>query len=136
MNITQLKEELKRDEGLRLKPYKCTAGKLTIGIGRNLDDRGITEAEAEQLLMNDIMSIMNDLDMGFPSWKALSEVRQRAIINMVFNMGLKRFLGFKLMLNAIRAKDFKKAAEEALNSAWAQQVGERAMRIARMIENG
>ena len=136
MNLSKLVTDLKRDEGLKLKPYKCTADKLTIGYGRNLDDVGISEVEAETMLINDIHNVINDLDMYIPWWKSLSEDRQRAMINLGFNLGLPRLMGFKKMLKALREGDFDRAAKEALDSKWAIQVKSRANRIAKLIEEG
>jgi len=121
---------LKRDEGLRLKPYRCSAGKLTIGYGRNLEDVGITEAEAEILLEHDIRRSLADLDRALPWWRGLPAPQQRGLINMRFNLGLTRLLGFKKMLAALQAGNGKLASEEALSSKWADQVGARARRIA------
>lgn len=136
MNIAQLKLDLTRDEGVRLKPYEDSVGKLTIGIGRNLDDVGISSAEADYMLTNDVASIMQTLDMAIPYWKNQTEDRQRAIANMAFNMGIHRLLGFTNMLAAIRAGDFATASQEALNSEWAKQVGARAQRIAVLLATG
>ena len=122
--------DLKRDEGLRLKPYRCSAGRLTIGYGRNLDDVGITEGEAEILLEHDIRRSLADLDRALPWWRTLSGPQQRGLINMRFNLGLTRLLGFKKMLAALQAGDGKLASEEALSSKWADQVGARARRVA------
>jgi lysozyme len=136
MNIERLIEDLKHDEGLRLKPYRCTAGKLTIGVGRNLDDVGIFEAEADYLLGNDIASVAADLDRALPWWRELSDARQRALANMAFNLGLSRLLGFKNMLVALHGGEFDRAADAALSSAWASQVGDRSKRIAAMFREG
>jgi len=134
MNLSKLITDLKRDEGIKLKPYKCTAGKLTIGVGRNLDDVGISEVEVDTLLMNDVHNVINDLDMYIPWWKSLSGDRQRAMINLGFNLGLPRLMGFKKMLKALREGDYDRAASEALDSRWARQVKSRANRIAKLIE--
>ena len=137
MNIAKIKSELKRDEGFRRKPYLDTRGKLTIGYGNNLDDVGITEYEADFLLMNSISETMLDLDMGFPHWRCLSDERQRAMVNMAFNLGLPRFLTFVKMLDALKEGAFVRAADEALDSLWAKRdVGVRAVRIAEQILNG
>lgn len=128
--IDALKADLVRDEGLRLKPYRDTVGKLTIGVGRNLDDVGISDAEAGHLLGNDISGVLADLDRALPWWRGLSEARQRALANMCFNLGLTRLQGFKKMLAALEAGDWPAAAREALDSKWARQVGARATRIA------
>lgn len=136
MDIAQLKLDLTRDEGLRLKPYEDSVGKVTIGIGRNLSDNGITAGEVDFLLTNDITSVMQALDMAVPYWKDQTEPRQRAIANMAFNMGIHRLLGFTNMLAAIRAGDYAAASQEALNSEWAKQVGARAQRIAVLLATG
>ena len=128
--MISITSDLKRDEGLRLKPYICSAGKTTIGYGRNLDDVGITVREAEILLENDIARAIADLDRALPWWHDLPESWQRGLLNMAFNLGLTRLLGFKKMLAALEAGDGERAALEALDSVWSGQVGERAQRIA------
>jgi lysozyme len=136
MNASLLADELTRDEGLKLKPYRCTADKLTIGIGRNLDDVGITRAEARMLLQNDIACTVSGLDLSTPWWWQLSDNRQRALANMAFNLGVPGLMKFKNMLAAMNNGDFARAADEALASKWADQVGERAHRIAKLIREG
>lgn len=136
MDITALTEELTRDEGLRLKPYKDSVGKLTIGVGRNLDDVGITAEEAKSLLSNDIQRTIVALDTAIPWWKGLDSVRQRVLVNMAFNMGVGKLLGFKNTLAAIQAGKFEDAATEMLDSTWARQVGARAQRLALMMQKG
>ena len=128
--IDSVLSDLKRDEGLRLEPYNDSVDKLTIGYGRNLDDVGITEHEAEVLLQNDIGRARIDLDRALPWWRALSEASRRGLVNMCFNLGLPRLLTFKRMLAALEAGDGGLAADEALDSKWAAQVGNRAQRIA------
>lgn len=123
-------EDLKRDEGLRLKPYLDTVGKTTIGYGRNLDDVGISEPEAAILLDHDIRRSLAYLDRALPWWRGLPAPSQRGLTNMAFNLG-PRLLSFKLMLAALLAGDGSRAADEALDSKWAGQVGkERSERIA------
>lgn len=136
MNVPELLKELERDEGLRLHPYRDTVGKLTIGIGRNLDDVGISEAEARFMLANDAARAERDARRALPSFDDLSDARKRALVNMSFNLGLPRLLGFKNMLAALAAGDYERAAAEALDSVWARQVGDRAERIVTMIREG
>jgi lysozyme len=135
MDLNLLTKELTLDEGLELKPYQCTANKVTIGIGRNLTDVGITEEEAEYLLGNDIREVISGLNMNFPWWKDMPETAQRGLANMAFNMGIPRLKGFKNMLKHLKEGKFPDAAAEALNSVWASQVGERSKRVARLIRD-
>jgi lysozyme len=136
MDINALKAELERDEGLRLKPYRCTAGRLTIGCGRNLDDVGISESEAGYLLDSDIARTVADLDRSLPWWESLDEIRQRVLINMAFNMGISGLLQFKDTLEMIHAGRYGDAADEMLVSLWAAQVGPRALRLSAMMRTG
>lgn len=123
------KDQLKRDEALRLKPYRCTSNKLTIGFARNLEDRGITEEEAEHMFENDINNCIRELSV-FPWYSRSPLPIQECLINMCFNLGLPRLLLFKRMIEALRNKDYERAAIEALDSLWARQVGDRAKRLA------
>ena len=121
---------LQRDEGFMDKPYRDTVGKLTIGYGRNLDDVGITKAEARVMLINDIETAMAEAIRLWP-WIRKKPVAVRlGFYNMIFNMGAPRVLGFKKMLERLEVDDYQAAADEALDSKWAKQVGERAVRIA------
>lgn len=136
MNRDELRSQLVIDEGLRLKPYRCTAGKLTIGIGRNLEDRGITKDEAFALLEGDIDEVEAELDRRMPWWRDLSDRRQQVLANMCFNLGMNRLSAFIRMIVALRAQQWDKAADEMLDSLWANQVGARAQRLARMMREG
>jgi len=129
-----LQRDLIRDEGLRLKPYHCTADKLTIGVGRNLDDNGISKAEAMMMLDSDIMNSVAELSQSFIFYPDLTQNQQRALINMHFNLGLTRLKTFKNMLAELSRGNGEKAAKEALNSKWAMQVGSRANRIADLLK--
>ena len=122
MNI---KELLIKHEGLKLKPYRCPAGKLTIGVGRNIEDNGISEDEAMYLLENDIKRCKKELKEIFENYETLPDNVKIALIDMIFNLGKPRFLTFRKMIQAIKDKDFKKAAEEAKNSRWCKQVKSR-----------
>tara|TARA_B100001248_G_scaffold239629_1_gene205044 strand:+ start:25382 stop:25792 length:411 start_codon:yes stop_codon:yes gene_type:complete len=136
MNIDLLKKQLERHEGLRLKPYKCTAGKLTIGYGRNLDDVGISEEEAYSMLLNDIDRIIGEAKEIFPKFDELTENRQAVICNMLFNLGKTRFLTFKKTIWNIKHRMYHIAAQEMLNSKWARQVGKRATELAQLMREG
>jgi lysozyme len=126
---------LQRHEGLRLKPYKCTAGKLSIGYGRNLDDMGISEVEAMVMLRNDIEQCYQELEM-FSWFEDLDQVRQEALVDMLFNLGLPTFLEFKKTLKFVAEGKYSQAAEEMLRSKWADQVGDRAKELAYMVDTG
>jgi lysozyme len=129
-------EELRRDEGVEPFPYTDTVGKLTIGVGRNLTDRGLSDDEIDHLLRSDIDLCIGDLNRGVPWWVTLSPVRQRVLINMCFNLGWPRLRGFVRTLSAMRRGDFTTAAEGMRLSLWAKQVGARAERLAQMMERG
>jgi len=128
--------QLTLHEGMRRFPYKCTSGKLTIGIGRNLDDRGITEAEAAHLLSNDIDDFQSRLTREIPWMVGLDPIRQRVLIDMAFNLGVPGLLKFKRTLAAIRGKEYDRAAAMMLDSRWATQVGMRAERLSEMMATG
>ena len=128
--------QLRRDEGVRLKPYHCTAGKLTIGVGRNLDDRGITQTEADYLLANDIAEVTAQLLEQLPWAARLDEARRGALLNMAFNLGIAGLLGFKNTLKLIEAGKYEAAEMNMLRSKWATQVGPRATRLALQIRTG
>lgn len=132
--IPRLRLDLIRDEGVVLKPYRDTVGKLTIGVGRNLDDVGITQEEALYLLTNDIDRHIKEALRVWP-WLEKKPIKIRlAIYNMAFNLGIPRLRQFIKMMDAIYKDDYKTAAREALDSKWAKQVGKRADRIVQFME--
>ncbi len=124
------------DEGARNFPYKDTVGKLTIGVGRNLDDRGLSDAEIGVLLENDIALVVDELDRHLPWWREMNDVRQRALANMCFNLGWPKLRGFVNTLAAMQRGDYQVAADGMRASLWARQVGARARRLAREMETG
>ena len=126
---------LLRHEGLRTKPYLDTVGKLTIGVGRNLDDVGITEAEAMLMLRNDIAAHREELSR-YPWFARLNDTRQAVLIDMHFNLGAVRFAGFVRMIEALERGDYVAAAGEMLNSRWAAQVGNRARELSTIMMRG
>lgn len=126
----ELQKDLIRDEDVKLQMYKCTSGKWTIGIGRNLTDKGITENEAVMLCQNDIDIAFKELDRACPWWITQPSHVRRGLANMCFNLGIDKLLGFKKMLQALKDQDYERAHDEALDSQWADQVGDRADRVA------
>jgi lysozyme len=129
-------EQIIRHEGLRLKPYHDSAGKLSIGVGRNLDDKGIREDEAIMMLMHDISDATSDAAALVDNFHLLDEVRQRVLVDMAFNLGRTRLGTFRRMIEAVRNNRFEEAAAEMVNSRWYRQVGERGMRLEYMMRSG
>lgn len=135
-----VQEYVKKNEGLRLKPYLCTAGKWTIGYGHNLEN-GISEYVAEAILDEDIRTAIEDVLDIFSNDKdefqlILSYNRYTALVDMMFNLGKPRFLTFKRMIQAIKEKNWDKAANELLDSKYATQVGQRANNNANLLRKG
>jgi len=131
-----LMQQLKRHEGVKYDLYLCTAGKQTIGVGRNLDDVGITDDEAMYLLGNDIKRVGEELEARVSILPTLSENRKVVLMNMTFNLGINRLLKFKNFFAALEDKDYQKAADEMLDSIWAKQVGKRASELANIMVVG
>ncbi|WP_238302852.1 glycoside hydrolase family protein [Sphingomonas phyllosphaerae] len=152
----KLVAELVRDEGEKLRVYRCTEGKRTIGVGRNLDAVGITPAEqrtlgltvgicvltgitpaqSRALLANDIDAAERALDRRWPWWRRMNAPRQRVLLNMCFNMGPARLATFVQALARMEEGDFGRAAIAMLASLWATQVGGRSIRLATMMRTG
>ena len=156
-NRDNLIDKLVAHEGLRLEVYQDTLGINTIGIGRNLDDRGITqeeldwmdyptiehvysdginEADAVYLAQNDVQIVEEELLRAHPCVEELDAVRQLVLVDMAFNMGVPRLCKFKKMWNAIHEKKFDIAAKEMLDSRWATQVKSRSTKLANAMHNG
>ena len=135
-DMTSLEDQLIDHEGLELKPYQCTADKLTIGVGRNIEDRGITEDEARYLLKNDIKIVEDELLEKKPVVAGLDDVRQRVLVDMGFNLGIPTLLKFQNMWDAIEDEDYEEAAVQMLDSRWAKQVGRRAHRLSDAMRTG
>ena len=163
MNKELLEQELIRDEGIRLRPYKDSLGIWSVAIGRNLEDkgltrnelsslglninlnkvqvisvlleRGLTKQECLMLLSNDIDDAWDDLTTALPWIEQKPEVVQRVLTNLCFNIGLSRLLGFKKTLAHIKADRYLEASQEMLNSRWASQVHDRALRLSNLIKS-
>lgn len=126
---------LKLDEGYRQFPYLCPAGRRTIGYGRNLDDKGITETEAQYLLEADI-AIARSLLATEDYWADLDCVRQAVLINMAVNLGWSGFKRFAKLRAALRAHQYSRAADEIMDSKAARQTGKRYERLAQSMRDG
>ena len=132
--MSRLKSMLVKDEGYRERPYEDSEGVLTIGVGRNLE-KGLSFPEVMHLLENDI----SEARMGAErlAWvHKLNDARKDVVLSMIFNLGLAGFLEFKKTIAAIRVGDYATAAREMLDSKWARQIGERAVRLASMMRTG
>lgn len=129
-------EMTKSFEGLRLKMYKCPAGKWTIGFGHNLEDNGISLEIAETLLRTDLALARMEVGAKLPWSAKLNEARQYILVDMCFNLGIGRLLTFKKMLAALKEGYYERAAAEMLDSKWAKQVGKRAEKLAEIMKTG
>jgi len=135
LDLDALRRQLIRHEGFRRWPYRDTVGKLTIGVGRNLDDVGLSDGEIRVLLDTDIGYRLRVLPRIFPWFAAQDDVRQRVLIDLSF-MGIATLLGFTRMLAAWAVGDYATAAAELLDSRYARQVGSRAVTLAAMLRTG
>lgn len=136
MNKEKAKELLVRHESLRLTPYRCTAGRLTIGVGRNISDKGITESEAMFLLDNDIEECTRDLANTIfkGMFYSFPTNIQSVLCNMRFQLGYSGFRNFKRMIKAFQEWDFAEAAVQMEDSAWYEQVTPRAKELIKMVK--
>ncbi len=132
----QLRHQLISEEGLRLFAYTDTVGRLSIGVGRNLTDRGISQDEAMYLLDNDIATAGSDLAVHYPWTQGLDAVRRSVLLDLCFNIGIDRLAGFVQMLAAVQRGDYAEAGRQMLASEWANQVKSRATRLAEMMTTG
>jgi lysozyme len=126
---------IKRNEGFRQHVYKCSAGALTVGYGTNLESRGVTRAEAEILLRNEVVDIRGEL-VNLDFWGRLDIVRQGVLIDMAYNLGMNGLFKFRKMLAAISNEDWQAAHDECLDSNYAEDVPARAHRNAQMLLTG
>lgn len=125
---------LEEDEGVRPFPYTDTVGKLTIGVGRNLSDRGLSLDEIDFLLENDIDLVLSELDRILPWWRSLDDTRKLVLASMCFQLGAARLLKFTNTLAAIRRGDFSAAARGMKESKWYRQTPNRAARLIEMMK--
>lgn len=135
MNYKKIKNQLINHEGMRLKPYKCSAGKLTIGIGRNLDDRGITNEEAIYLFYNDIVRCENDLKGLFSNWNDYPENIQMVLMDMRFQLGGRGLRGFRLMIRAVYNRDWQEMIRQMKDSKWYKQTPNRAKDLIELVRS-
>lgn len=136
MDYEKLAARIRKNEGLSYLPYRCSAGALTIGYGHNLDARGISIEAAELLLKQDLEIAEKEVKNAFIWWPKLDDARLGVLIEMCYNLGISRLVGFKKMLSALEEGDYKKAAKEMLDSKWAFDVKGRARELAEIMQTG
>jgi len=130
---------LKRHEGVKSHAYRCSSNKITVGCGRNIDENGgigLTDSEIDMLLANDIKRVEQELKDRFSWYRNLDSVRREAMIDIAFNLGITKLLGFKKALAAMESGDYFWASTEFNASRWAEQVGYRSDELCDMIETG
>ena len=132
----KLKTRLLVEEGYKQFPYTDSTGHLTIVIGRNLEKVGISLDEALYMLDDDLMSVERNLWHYCAFYSALSEIRKSVLVDIAFNMGIRTVLDFKEMISCIEKQDYEGAAKAMMNSEWAKQVGNRASKLALIMETG
>lgn len=130
-----LKDQLILHERECLYPYSDTVGKLTIGVGRNLSDKGISHTTAMQMLDEDILECEKDLST-FPWFSKLDPIRKRVLLDMRFNLGSKGFHSFKSVIASVERGDYVGASAGMLDSRWARQTKTRALRLSQMMSSG
>ncbi|MDX1700461.1 MAG: glycoside hydrolase family protein, partial [Melioribacteraceae bacterium] len=130
-------DQIMEHEGVRLNVYRCTSNKLTIGVGRNLEDRGITKEEAMYLFANDVRDFKTRLYKEIPWIEKLTVARQWVLINMAFNMGIAGLMKWKNTLSLIEKGRYKLAASMIKKSKSAKQVKERRYKpLCKQMETG
>lgn len=135
--MSKILEQLKRHEGYRTHFYRCSSGLATIGVGRCIEEGslGLSDDEILYLLQNDVARCKREL-LAFSWFMDLDQVRQDAMVNLLFNLGMTRLMGFRNALAAMERSDFQTAADEFMDSRWATQVGNRADEVCEMIRTG
>lgn len=133
---TDIREQLIRDEGYRKFPYVDTKAKITIGIGYNLSDNGISDAVIDAMYRERMTIAQNAVQTRLPWFQNLDQIRQAVILNMCFNMGFTKLEEFQKFLMAMAQSDWQAAVPEMENSVWAEEVGDRAKRLAEQLITG
>lgn len=134
MNRNRLMRTLERHEGFRSDPYRCTSGKLTIGIGWNIEDVPMRYSEARFRLRNDVDECVDDLRKLLKNFDDLPEMIQEVLVNMRFQLGGGGLRGFSNMLGAVRGWDFERMKKEMKDSAWYRQTTNRAEELIHDVE--
>jgi lysozyme len=145
MNIAQLREQLKIDEGVKYEIYKDHLGYDTFGIGHLVVKEDVefgqsvgtkvSEDRVNKVFEKDVQKMIKEAKILFPNFDSLPEEAQQVIVNMTFNMGRPRLSNFKKFIAYINESKWEEASKEMLNSAWAKQVGKRAQRLSDRIKS-
>lgn len=135
MDLDKVKKRLIQEESMQLFPYKCSANKLTLGVGRNIEDRGISDVTAMQMLEEDIDLCVEELARNITWWEEAPDGIQEVLIDLCFNMGISRLMLFTKTLGYMGSGEMSKAADELLNSRYATMVPNRAKRNADIIRS-
>ena len=137
--MTMIIEMLRKHEGVETHAYVDTVGKVTIGVGRNIDKNlglGLSDDEIDYLLANDLQRVEAELSQTFEWYDDLNDARKDAMMDICFNLGLPRLMLFKKSLAAMSNRHYEIAAVELLDSLWARQVGQRAITISEIVRTG
>ena len=132
--LEKCKESIISYVGFHQFPRQSHSGKVYIGYARNLDKDGINQKEAAELLKNDLKTLENELKWNCNVYVELDEIRQAVLLEMAYNLGIVKLMGFRKMLAALEEKNYEKAAHEMLNSQWAAQINGRAQVLAYRME--
>ncbi len=136
IEFAKLAEGTKRLHNGNHKPYSCPAGFMTIGYGRNIQANGISENEAERMLINDLTSCVALLERNVKFWEKHNDARQSVLIDMCFNMGWGKLSQFKKMFAALEQEDYSEAARQMKDSKWYKDVGRRADTLIESMRSG
>ena len=145
MNIDELREQLKIDEGVKYEIYLDHLDLPTFGIGHLIRDDDpewgepvgtkISEERVNECFDRDVEIVLDDCRILYPDFDDLPEEVQQIVANMMFNMGRPRLSKFKGMKRGVDAKDWNAAADEMVDSAWYRQVTNRADRLVERMRN-
>tara|TARA_R110002049_G_scaffold127881_5_gene285053 strand:- start:41 stop:466 length:426 start_codon:yes stop_codon:yes gene_type:complete len=136
MNYDKMIQQIRSDEGEKLKVYRCSEGYLTIGVGRNLETNGISKDEAEYLLMNDLANVEQSLNRHGLLIGDHNDARKAVLYNMCLQLGITGLLKFHHTIAAFQAEDYRQCAEEMMDSRWALQTPKRAKRLSDQMLTG
>lgn len=144
MNLEQLQHELAIDEGCKLEIYLDHLGYKTVGIGHLIteDDElygfevgtTVSQEHVDDLFHEDIQRTVRDCELLYSDFNDLPEEAQLCIANMCFQLGRPRLSKFKKMKAAVDNRDWAEASRQMLDSRWAKQTPNRAMRLAHRIQ--